>query len=176
MARAHHVKKARKDIPNTDIRAGDSYWWWKFRRGGKRFSKTAPKRSQLTQSEYLSQLYELEDDIAQLPADSSLADSIDDIVSRLRDMASECESKRENMPEQLQDSESGQLLEERKDTCENAADEIEGIDMSPFEADEEQTKIAREDDPDHDEVNSDGDTEEEYWQNKLQEVQDVSLS
>jgi hypothetical protein len=52
MARAHFVKKARKAIPGTDIKKGDSYYWWKFRFGGKRTSKTAPKASQLTQSEF----------------------------------------------------------------------------------------------------------------------------
>ncbi len=56
MARAHFVKKARKDNPAAGIKAGDSYYWWKFRRGGKHYSKTAPRPSQLTQSEYLRRL------------------------------------------------------------------------------------------------------------------------
>lgn len=31
MPRVTHVKKARKAIPGTDIKVGDSYYWWKFR-------------------------------------------------------------------------------------------------------------------------------------------------
>ena len=33
MARAIFVKKARKNIPGTSIKTGDSYYWWKFRFG-----------------------------------------------------------------------------------------------------------------------------------------------
>lgn len=72
MARATFVKKARKDIPGTDIKAGESYYWWKFRFGGKHYSKTPPRRSQLTQSDFLGQLYAIEDEIQGLVADDTL--------------------------------------------------------------------------------------------------------
>lgn len=51
MARVHHVKKAAAD--NPVCKKGESYYWWKFRFGGKHYSLTPPKASQLTQSEYL---------------------------------------------------------------------------------------------------------------------------
>ena len=38
MPRVHHVKSARKDNPVA--KKGESYYWWKFRYGGKRYSKT----------------------------------------------------------------------------------------------------------------------------------------
>lgn len=41
MARATLVKKARKDIPGTDIKAGDSYYWWAFRFGGKHYQNVS---------------------------------------------------------------------------------------------------------------------------------------
>ena len=175
MPRVHHVKSARKAIPDSGIKVGDSYYWWKFRYGGKRVSKTPPRRSQLTQSDYYGQLYDLEDEIAALVADDSLPSAVEDIASRLRDLGEEQGSKRDNMPEALHDSDTGQLLEQRQSDCESAADEFEGIDMDGWEADEDATTEARKDDPDHEEVNADGETEEEYWQARLDEVQAVSI-
>ena len=49
MPRVHFVRKAAKAHAGG-IEKGDSYYWWKFRYGGIRKSKTRPKRSQLTQS------------------------------------------------------------------------------------------------------------------------------
>ena len=90
MARATHVKKARKDIPGTDIKAGDSYYWWKFMVGGrggpKHYSKERPRLSQLTQSEYLGTLYDLQDRLSALPADSSLADEVQSLVDDIRQL------------------------------------------------------------------------------------------
>ena len=50
MPRVTHVKAARKD--NPVCKKGESYYWWKFRYGGKRYSLTRPRASQLTQSAY----------------------------------------------------------------------------------------------------------------------------
>lgn len=177
MARATHVLKARKDIPGTDIKAGDSYYWWKFRFGGKHYSKTAPRRSQLTQSDFLGQMYDLEDEISDLPADESLADTVPDIAQRLRDLADECQEKYDNMPDNLRDnSESGQMLQERVDNLGSAADEFENIDLGEWEEDATATAEAREEDEEADPVNADGETAEEYWKNKLDEVQAVCIS
>jgi hypothetical protein len=175
MARLHFVKKARKDVPNSDIKAGESYYWWQFRFQKKRCSKTRPRRAQLTQSEFNGTIFDLEDDIAEAVADSSLADIVQQTIDRLRELADECEEKRSNMPDALQDSDSGNLLQERADACQSAADDFESIDLDDFEADEDATKLARADDSDIEEVNADGLTEVEYWQEKLDEVQNVSI-
>lgn len=156
MARAHFVKKARKSIKGTDIEKGDSYYWWKFRFGGKRVSKTMPRRSQLTQSDFLGQLYDIEDRVAELKAEDGLGDDLSDIASNLRDLASECEERRSNMPEQLQDSDTGSMLEERQNACESAADEFEAIDCEIDNKEDNQTA-------------------EEFWQEKLEEAQAVSI-
>jgi len=50
MPRVHFVKHARKD--NDLVKKGESYYWWKFRFTGKCMSKTPPRKSQLTESEY----------------------------------------------------------------------------------------------------------------------------
>lgn len=63
MPRVNFVKRARKDHPGG-IKKGESYYWWSFRYGGDRYSKTYPRRSQLTQSragEVYADLESLED-------------------------------------------------------------------------------------------------------------------
>jgi hypothetical protein len=60
MPRVNFVKKARKAIPSSGIKVGDSYYWWKFRYGGKFVSKERPRQSQLTQSK-LSGVYAAEE-------------------------------------------------------------------------------------------------------------------
>lgn len=183
MARAHFVKAARKAIPESGIKVGDSYYWWKFRYGGKRVSKTPPRRSQLTQSDFLGQLYDIEDELGDLQADDTLQSMVEDIAQRLHDLASECEDKRNNMPEQLQDSESGTLLQERYDACEAAADELEQIDWERNdddfeepereEGEDEATYLQRIQDA-RDE--HDREQEEAHWNAKLEEVQAVSIN
>jgi hypothetical protein len=156
MAHATFVKKARKNVPNTDIKAGDSYYWWKFRFGGKHYSKTQPRRSQLTQSSFYSQLYDIEDAIGDLKAGPDLEGDVQDIAQQLRDLGQEASDARDNMPESLQDSDTGTMLQERYDACEAAADELENLTFDPEDRDETET-------------------EEEYWEEKLAEVQAVNI-
>lgn len=158
MARAHFVAKARKD--NAVAKKGESYYWWAFMVGGrggpKHFSKTAPRPSQLTQSEFLGALYDIQDEIADLKADDGLGAGVDDIAGRLRELGEEQISKKDNLPDSLQESSSGEQLQERGDACESAADELEGITFDVTDKEPDQT-------------------DEEYWQEKLDEVQAVSI-
>jgi len=129
MPKVHFVKKARKDHP-PDIKKGESYYHWKFRYGGIRRSKTRPKPSQLTQSEFLSQLYDLQerrDAVCEHgPTDDfdSFKTEIEDIADEIESLGEECSEKHDNMPEQLQDGDVGQLLEERASRCEDMAQEL----------------------------------------------------
>jgi len=128
MARAHFVKKARKDNPAAGIKTGDSYYWWKFRRGGKRYSKTHPRPSQLTQSEYLSSAYALQEQIEDMKIDPgdlrAAADELRNVADEIRNLGQEQEDKIGNMPDSLQDSDSAQLLRGRAEACESLADEL----------------------------------------------------
>ena len=128
MPRVTFVKKARKDQPNNGIIRGDSYYWWKFRWGPKIVSKTPPKPAQLTQSEFLSTLYTIQESIGALEADENLEDNLSSIIDEIRDLGGECEEKRSNMPEQLQDADTGMLLEERAEVMEAWASELESVD------------------------------------------------
>lgn len=123
MARAHYVKRARKDNPAA--KKGEGYWWWKFRFGPKRYSKTRPRRSQLTQSAFLSALYEIEDSLH----DGLSEDAAEGLVEELEMLLDQCETSLDNMPYHLQDtSESGVLLRERIDALEEWISEIQNID------------------------------------------------
>src|SRR5581483_2308017 len=103
-ARAIRVEHARKPVDESacgipgGIKVGDSYYWWKFRYGGKRYSKTPPKLSQLTNSPFLSQLYAIQESIEQLEANDSLESAVSSIADDLRNLASECQDSLNNMP------------------------------------------------------------------------------
>ena len=143
MARAHFVKKARKANKAAGIKKGDSYYWWKFRRGGKRISKTPPRRSQLTQSEFYGVMYDCEDTVADAGAEFVKAEDADtsDLVQALRDAVTSIEEQRDQCQERFDNMEQAfsggcptmELLETRVSNCddiiqslEQVADDLEG--------------------------------------------------
>ena len=128
MPKLNFVKKARKDNPVA--KRGESYYWWKFAFGSKQYSAKNPPRSRLTQSEYFSTLWGLEDGF--VPADNAadLATQIEAFKSELEELRDEQEEKLQNMPESLQASPTGELLQERYDALEGWACEIEGLDTA----------------------------------------------
>lgn len=134
MAHATFVKKSRRRYSEGDtgieggIKKGTSYYWWKFRYGGKRYSLTAPRASQLTQSSFYATLHGISETLEDLSEEDDLPGAIEQAASDLRELAEECESNKSNMPESLQESETGQLLDERAEFCNAAADELEAID------------------------------------------------
>jgi predicted RNase H-like nuclease (RuvC/YqgF family) len=128
MARVTHVKKARKDIPGTDIKAGEPYYWWKFKNSTKRCSKTRPKPSQLTQSAFKSTVLEWMERLT--PDFDDLESELDQLKSDVEDLKATTEESLENMPDGLKEGDTGQLLQERIDTLEAAHDELDSIDIT----------------------------------------------
>jgi hypothetical protein len=126
MPRVTHVKSARKANPRYGIEIGDSYYHWAFMVGGrggpKICSKTPPTRSQLTQSDFLGQAFTLADDA--LPGCGD-ADALRGLAEEVRALGEEQTEKFDNMPEGLQQGDSGQLLEERANECKEWAGVIE---------------------------------------------------
>lgn len=143
MARATFVKKAQKDNEEAGIKKGDSYYWWEFRYGGKRYSKTAPSRSQLTQSGFLSTLYSIEDNsIANFTADTveEFNDNKESLRCEIEELREECQSSLDNMPDHLQESSSsGQMLTERIEALEEWESEIENIEVD-WDGDEDASR------------------------------------
>lgn len=134
MTTLHFVKKARKANKAYGIKKGDSYYWWQFAFGRKQCSKTQPKRSQyMTQSSTLGAIYDLEDQLEKMKLDDINPDCLEDIKMEVENLRDECESNRDNMPEQLQDS---SVLSEYIDNLDSWLSELEGIDLSDCDEDE----------------------------------------
>lgn len=128
MPKVHHVKKSRKPVPALDLPAGSEYWWWgvmQGSRGVKRYSKTPPTRSQLTQSEFMGRVYDIEDQLNELKDPSDL----ESLISDIRELGEEQQGKYDNMPDGLQQGDTGQLLEGRASSCEEWASELEQIEL-----------------------------------------------
>lgn len=136
MPRVTHVKSARKDNPVA--KKGESYYWWKFRYGGKRYSLTRPRPSQLTQSAYYSTVRAMVEEIE----DADFTDSdefeglVDDIKGQVEELRDETQGSLDNMPDQLQYSPTGELLQERIDALDSAESELDCVDEFDFDEEE----------------------------------------
>lgn len=178
---AHKCGKCGADIPK-----GSAYLWWKFRFGGKyiRCSKPecAPKGSDLTQSEYLGAAADFEDSFNS----AEDLDVLREIADEIRNLGQEQEDKRSNMPDSLQESDTGNLLQERAEACENTASEIESAcDDAESEIDGWEFKVedlSEEDRKQYEPLSEEEKKEEqerfkeEFTEEKIQEAKDnVSL-
>jgi|TARA_Y100000296_G_scaffold78601_1_gene101569 hypothetical protein len=153
MPRVTFVKSARKENPVAKV--GEPYYWWKFRYGGKRYSLTAPRRSQLTQSAHYGAIYDIEDEIGNFSPDRELEEQtkecadlaldtakesaqelIDGLKDQLAELGETAQESLDNMPEALQEAPTGELLQSRIDGCENAVNELDCIDFDDIEVGE----------------------------------------
>jgi hypothetical protein len=133
MPKVTFVKSARKANPVAEV--GQSYYWWKFRFGGKRYSKKMPRPSQLTQSEYLSTLRSLIEQVEDhnVGDPEAFEELRDEIVSAVTDLREQAQDSLDNMPESLQASPTGELLQERIDALESAESDIENLEVDDID-------------------------------------------
>src|SRR6266446_10171515 len=135
MPKVHFVKKAQKDHPDIGIKKGEPYYWWAMKTGPRsgitRKSKTPPKRSQLTSSDYFSRLWDLQDGTEWSKAEcfSDLESMRDDVVAQLEELRDEQDEKKSNMPEGLQEGDTGQMLQERYDSLDSAINELQNVEI-----------------------------------------------
>lgn len=181
-AKPTFVKAARKNYPDHDIKKGESYYWWKFAYGSKQYSKTAPKRSQLTQSAFYAGVYDIEDDLlAGADANDSLPSLRDDVVSALEELRDTCQESLDNMPEALQEADTGQLLQERIDALENAISEFEDLDLEePTDDDLDMEEVQQQKKESDEDFEARQEEEREartqaYWESKLEEFNGISI-
>jgi hypothetical protein len=124
MARVHH-RKARKDYPAHGIKRGDMYYFAQIKTGPRSSrtirSLTRPTRSQLTSSDFMSQSYDLDDAVSAADDVETLRSLADDI----RQLGEDQQEKLDNMPEGLQQGDTGQLIQERIDGCEEWATSVD---------------------------------------------------
>lgn len=156
------------------VKKGESYYWWQFPYRDKSISLTRPKRSQLTQSGFLSALYDIEDNLSGLNAGDfesveDLESTIDDIKSEVESLRDEQEEKKSNMPEQLQESQTGETLQERYDALDSMYSELDGIDFSYDAPDEEEFKTEIIDELGYSEIDDLSDAQLQEIEDKLQE-------
>lgn len=123
-----HVKRAQKD--NAVCKKGESYYHWSFRYGGKHMSLTYPRASQLTGSAFLSEMYSINEEFGDMVEEDyetteDMQDVLNDFVSRVEEQRDNSDESFNNMPEGLQEGETGQLLEARVEYCEEMVSEIE---------------------------------------------------
>ena len=124
MPKVHHVKKARHR--HGIIKKGESYYWWKFRRGPKQFSTRYPRPSQLTQSPFWSQLFAIQEGLPNDP--DSVEDAISQLVDDLASLRDETQEKVDNVPDSLTDSPTAELLRDRVEALDEAINTIESLD------------------------------------------------
>lgn len=106
---------------------GEKFYTWKFRYGGARRSRTYPKPSQLTQSEFLHRVYEVPENQPDFSDKEELTAWLEETISNLEELRDEQEEKRYNMPESLQESPTGELLQNRYDSLDEWITELEDI-------------------------------------------------
>jgi hypothetical protein len=126
-----HIQKAGKDYPNINVLKGTTYYWWKFRYGGKHRSATYPRPSQLTQSK-MSAAYAaseaLEDAIFNAVDAQVIADALGDASTEIEDVKTEYEESLENMV-----SQEGQIAEEIQEKIDGLEEWVQNIDAAKDE-------------------------------------------
>jgi hypothetical protein len=138
MPKVTFVKSARKDYPNQGITKGESYYHWSFMSGGKGGpkirSKRKPRPSQLTQSEFWSQVLswqESADD--KTPELSDIESEIGELKSDIEALRDEQLEKHDNLPPGLQDGPSGELIQGRYDALDEAYNILDSIEIPSLE-------------------------------------------
>jgi transcription initiation factor IIF auxiliary subunit len=143
MAKVQH-RKAAKDYPDNNIKKGEMYYYTKIKTGpysSREMRQKEPfKPSQLTSSEYLSSLYSWDESLAALTS----MDDAQGLVDEIRELGEAQQEKLDNMPEGLQQGDTGQMIQERIDACETAASEIEEI-ISDYESEKDDHECKRAD-------------------------------
>jgi hypothetical protein len=136
------------------IAKGESYFWWQFLRSPKQYSKERPKNSQLTQSSFLSTLYGIEERIEEFSAENKddFDSFIEEIKSEIEELRDTTQESLDNMPEGLQQGDTGQLLQERVDGLDSWIDEIDGIEL---DCDEEEVRAGIIEDDEEKELSED---------------------
>jgi hypothetical protein len=123
-----YTQKARKDYPQFGIKKGDTYYRWAFFRQPEQMSLKYPTRSQLTNDEGKVTVYNAFDGFSVAEGDG--ADPAGDIRNMAEAMGEAEQSFRErfdNMPEGLQQGDTGQALEANADACSSAQSELESL-------------------------------------------------
>jgi hypothetical protein len=104
----------------------------------------SPKGSDLTQSEYLGRVSDIQSfEFTGTNADD-LQSEMEDIKGQIEELRDEQEEKRNNMPDSLQESDTGQLLQDRYDNCDNVVNELDSVSIEEFDEEEATVEVKKE--------------------------------
>jgi hypothetical protein len=128
--KVHLVKKSRVD--NAAVKRGEQYWWWKLPFGEKTVSSTYPVRSQLTNSDYLGCVFDLEDQIHDFTIDnaSDFEAMLEEVTEVIGDIQEQCQTNYDNMAPMLHAAPNGKLLAERLRVIPELLEELDALDYS----------------------------------------------
>lgn len=143
MSKVHFVKAAAKAYPHSGIEKGDSYYWWKPFRMGKRMSKERPKGSQVASSDYargvLAAVEALEE--WSQSGDPWTESERDDLVSEIEQIRDEEQDKFDNLPEGFQQGDTGIMIEQRVSDLDEWINELEGLEFDEENKYESETPL-----------------------------------
>ena len=123
-----HKRVAAKDYPNSGIKKGDTYYYTKLKlqRGGFEKRSLKPfKPSELTTSPFKGGWLSVQE--AWDESRSGRLEAIRAAAEAIRDLGNEAQNSYDNMPEGLQQGDTGQRLEERATACASAADQLDQL-------------------------------------------------
>jgi hypothetical protein len=126
------TQRARKDYPEQGIKKGDTYFSWKLSiKSPLRRSLSRPKPSQLTMSDFWQEVYSIKEQAeATVPEFDGIESDIEDIKSQIENHRDEQDSRKSNMPDNLQEGPTGELLQGRYDALDECVDTLGGIDAT----------------------------------------------
>lgn len=153
------------------VSKGQEYYRWSFNFGPTYVSLTYPKRQQLTQSDFLQQAYDIEDALSEFSTENveEIESFIEEKKEEIQSLLDETQEKLDAMPESLQYSPTGELLQERIDGLENAINELDNIDVNfdEYEPDDDDDEEAQEEKRDE--------YTQEWVAGKVGEINEISL-
>lgn len=156
------------------INTGESYWTWCFYGGQPIYSKTKPRQSQLTNNSFKQELYSIQESVEDFsPEDpDEVGEFVEELISNLEELRDTCQESFDNIPEQLQEGNSGQILQERIENLDDVIYNLENIDTEfSSELDESEKDGMSQEEWECQEE----DEREEWIADKIGEINDVGL-
>lgn len=156
------------------INIGESYWTWCFYGGQPIYSKTKPRQSQLTNNSFKQELYAIQESVEDFsPEDpDEVSEFVEELISNLEELRDTCQESFDNIPEQLQEGNSGQILQERIENLDDVISNLENIDTEfSSELDESEKDGMSQEEWERQEE----DEREEWIADKIGEINDAGL-
>jgi hypothetical protein len=166
-------RKARKDYPEHGIKAGEDYYYVQIKTGprsSKVMRSLKPfKPSQLTVSSFKSAWLSVDEAFSDSPEEG---EDIRAAADAIRDAGQEARNAFDNMPEGLQQGDTGQMLEARADKADEVADALEELASEWDDLEEPQEPTEAEPDQADEEAHDAWEMAQDEYETARQEFED----